>query len=276
MGIASSAKLLFLSASRRLRFGGTGDRPVLVIVIYHRVGSGTDTPIDVPVGVFESQLDYLQDHYEIVPLDAAVHAVKTSALRRSTAVLTFDDGYYDFYTTAAPVLARRGLPATLYVATHFVETGEPFPWDRAFAGRAQVRPLTWKELAGIARLEFVTIGSHTHTHPRLDRISVNAIEREITVSNRLIGDRLGVRAAHFACPSGISSPLLPPLARRYYRSVAVAGWRPNLAGAIDPFGLQRIPALPTADLALFAHSLSGAAWPLDVLAKLRLALSRSA
>ncbi|MEL7401189.1 MAG: polysaccharide deacetylase family protein, partial [Pseudomonadota bacterium] len=45
-------------------------------------------------------------------------------IQRGTVVITFDDGYLNNLTVAAPILAKYNLPATIYLATHAIETGE--------------------------------------------------------------------------------------------------------------------------------------------------------
>jgi peptidoglycan/xylan/chitin deacetylase (PgdA/CDA1 family) len=267
----SSAKIHFISLSRLLPLRRHVRAPKLVIIIYHRVGSGTDSFMDVPLTVFKAQLDYLQENYDIVSLDGAVDAIQTMGLRNNMAVLTFDDGYYDFYTNALPVLQRRNLPAVLYLATYFIETGQRFPWDARFGASEwpSVRPLTWDELEELAKMDLVTIGSHTHTHPRLERIGRTELEQEIKTSIATLETSVGIRPTHFACPNGIYSQNLSSVAPHYFRTVSVGGWRPNVAGSIDFHYLLRIPAVPTPDLSLFAQSLTGAAWPLDTLAQIR-------
>jgi hypothetical protein len=58
-------------------------------------------------------------------LDGAAPAVA----RRYPVVVTFDDGTADFAELAHPVLERHGIPATIYVATDFVDRGVDFPND---------------------------------------------------------------------------------------------------------------------------------------------------
>ncbi len=55
-----------------------------------------------------------------------------------------------------PALVERGLPATFYVATDFVEGQRSFPDDG--------RPVSWAGLADMVSTGLATIGSHTHTH----------------------------------------------------------------------------------------------------------------
>ena len=55
-------------------------------------------------------------------------------LPRNALAITFDDGYRDNLTHAAPILARHGLPATIFLATGFIGTAE-VPWFDRLAQR---------------------------------------------------------------------------------------------------------------------------------------------
>ncbi|MBT8080887.1 MAG: polysaccharide deacetylase family protein [Gammaproteobacteria bacterium] len=76
-------------------------------------------------------LSQLGRHYRFVSIDDAVDmlAGRTPALHNAL-VLTFDDGYRNNLTEALPVLEKHGVPATFYIATGFVETGESYWIDR--------------------------------------------------------------------------------------------------------------------------------------------------
>lgn len=118
------------------------------------------------------------DHFEIVSIDEGATALK-SRQPRNLAVLTFDDGYYDFFHNAFPELASRSLPATVYLPTFHTDSGSRFPWDARFADFQSVRPMRWEEVESVARTDRITIGSHTHTHRRLDCIRLHELEQEI-------------------------------------------------------------------------------------------------
>jgi peptidoglycan/xylan/chitin deacetylase (PgdA/CDA1 family) len=62
-------------------------------------------------------------------------------------VLTFDDGFADFYLAALPVLGRCGFPATLYVATAFVNETSRWLDREGEAGRPM---LNWQQLREIS------------------------------------------------------------------------------------------------------------------------------
>lgn len=82
---------------------------------------------------FETLLEVLDRHYRVVPLAEAVEA--TRGPRRAgkpPVAITFDDGYRSVLEVALPLLARRKMPATVFLATDFIGTGKRLWWDDAF------------------------------------------------------------------------------------------------------------------------------------------------
>jgi peptidoglycan/xylan/chitin deacetylase (PgdA/CDA1 family) len=57
--------------------------------------------------------------YQVLPLNTALELLSTGSLDKPTAVLTFDDGWHDFYTEAWPELRSFGYPATVYQTTYY-------------------------------------------------------------------------------------------------------------------------------------------------------------
>jgi peptidoglycan/xylan/chitin deacetylase (PgdA/CDA1 family) len=113
-----------LRAARRLL-----RRYRVVILTYHRVDD-----VDEGLGMtvtperFGQHLDYLRRHYRVVCLDEAVRRLGSpEGLRSDLAVITFDDGYRDNFLAAHPRLRERGLPASIFVTTGFID-GSETPW----------------------------------------------------------------------------------------------------------------------------------------------------
>lgn len=222
-------------AADRIRRPASG----LVVLIYHRVGAGTGSEVDLPAERFDEQVAWLVDRRRVVSLSTGLDVLAGRAPAPATAdggppvVLTFDDGTADFADVAVPILARHGAPATLYAATAFIDEG------REFAGGG--RPLSWQALADACTSGVVTVGSHTHEHRLLDRLEPAAVADELDRSIELIGEHVGIAPVDFAYPKAV---LGSPEARRAvaarFRSAAVAGTRANPLGA-DVQRLARSP-----------------------------------
>jgi peptidoglycan/xylan/chitin deacetylase (PgdA/CDA1 family) len=222
---------LIASGYDRFRHGGRG----IVILGYHRVGGRTTVTVDLPEWLFERQIARIAAEPGVVDLDTALTWLTGDPpIRPDPLVITFDDGTRDFVDVALPILERHRVPATLYVATEFIETGRSFPNEGA--------PASWSALADALSTGLVTIGSHTHSHALMDRIAEKDVANELDRSIGLIGERLGVHARHFAYPKAIAgSAQAQQLIRARFASAALAGTRPNLYKVTDPHRLNRSP-----------------------------------
>ena len=103
-----------------------------LILLYHRVASPARDPqaLAVAPDLFGGHLSVLRDASHVLPLRELVERVIAGRpLPRRPVAITFDDGYTDNLRTAEPLLARAQLPATLFVATGYIETGRPYWWD---------------------------------------------------------------------------------------------------------------------------------------------------
>ena len=79
----------------------------------------------ISVESFERRLRFLASRYRIVSLQDALEQHRTGRIAPRQVVLTFDDGFYNFLGRAVPLLKKYNAPATVYVVTNGVETGEP-------------------------------------------------------------------------------------------------------------------------------------------------------
>src|SRR5215211_2862203 len=98
--------------------------------MYHRVAIAADDAYGIAVSPanFVAQMEYLSRLRCVVPL---IEVLKPATCLQ--VAITFDDGYADNATTAAPVLASAGLPATYFITTATLG-GQHFWWDRLAAG----------------------------------------------------------------------------------------------------------------------------------------------
>ena len=225
----------------------------VVVLLYHRVGGRSQSPIDLPLATFVRQLDQLAEAERVVDLDTGAVLLTARSGRTHTApkvVLSFDDGTADWPDVVLPALVERGLPATFYVSTSFVDGGSPFP-DGG-------RPVSWAGLADMAASGFASIGSHTHTHRVLAGASATDAADEIARSVGLLEERLGRPCQHFAYPKAIApSPAAEVVVRRHFMTAALAGNVLNVAGATDLHRLGRHALTVADDDASFRRKTAG-------------------
>ena len=203
------------------------------LLVYHQVEAGTRREMDVKVGHFEAQLDWLAEHYEVVSLAEALDRRAESDADRLS-VLTFDDGYRDFYEFAFPQLRRRGMPFVLYLATQSIES------ETALTPGGKADPLTWEQVNGMLDSGLLTLGAHTHRHVDLRDADEHQIRQELELSNELIRSRTGESPRHFAYPWGYWSPLAEPIVGELYETAALGSGTP-ISADTSLLRLSRVP-----------------------------------
>jgi peptidoglycan/xylan/chitin deacetylase (PgdA/CDA1 family) len=169
----------------------------------------TDRSPDDPSGLhvrldrFRSQLDYLEHHHRVLSLRDYLKARREGKpLPDYSVVLTFDDGYRNFFTVVAPCLIERGLPASVFLITDRIVDGgrdaRNACWtpddDRAF--------LSWGEVSELEKRTGIWIGSHTCSHARLSSLSGGEVVRELKDSRAALATHVSEEALALAYPYG--------------------------------------------------------------------------
>lgn len=142
----------------------------------------------------------LEAGFSFTTMREAVDDLAADPPRPGLAVVTFDDGLRNNYTTALPILDRLGTPATVYVTSGFI--GGINPWLTADAGGAM---LTEEEIRSLARAGW-EIGAHTVGHPDMATLSYAACRAEIAGSRERLQDIIGAPVDTFAYPFGRYGP----------------------------------------------------------------------
>ena len=121
-----------LRAEKGMSLGPRRRDPFLVL-IYHRVNP-TQSRFSIERAepeCFRRQMAHLARDYHVLSLDEIVRRLDAGdPLPPRAAAITFDDGYEDNYTDAFPILRDLGLPATVFLTTGPIETGESLWFDR--------------------------------------------------------------------------------------------------------------------------------------------------
>src|SRR5271157_646480 len=166
-----------------------------VILTYHSISEG-DSPLEVSPSLFAEQMEWLRANVRVAPLGEVVGALtEGKPLPQRTVVLTFDDGYSDFYSSAAPVLRRLKLPATIFVPTAFCGGTSGWPGQSAWVNPQPL--LDWHQVAALAKEGF-SFGAHSITHPALPGLSTEEAKHEIGGSRAELEEHTGQKVEFFA------------------------------------------------------------------------------
>ena len=179
---------------------GPDERSRVPILMYHSISDnlfGMSHPyfhINTLPEVFSQQMRWLRSSgYQTIGLNEALVGLRMGADLTRKVVITFDDGYRDFYTDAQPVLKQCGFAATIFLAT-----------DRIRETPVRIEGadyLTWSDLREL-QAEGTQFGSHTVTHPDLRSLGPEQLEYELGRSKEIIEDRLGVPVQSFSYTFG--------------------------------------------------------------------------
>jgi peptidoglycan/xylan/chitin deacetylase (PgdA/CDA1 family) len=155
---------------------------------------------------------------------------------RGPVVLTFDDGYADTLTAALPLLRRYGCRATCYVVSERI--GGHNGWDDG-TGRARQALMTREQLGSWLEAG-MEIGSHSCTHPWLQKLGEAEVAGELSESRASLQRTFGVAVDHFAYPFGkFTAATVDSVKRCGYASAVTV--EPGIASAGDD--RHRLPRL---------------------------------
>jgi peptidoglycan/xylan/chitin deacetylase (PgdA/CDA1 family) len=145
--------------------------------------------LSVPPEQFALQMQMLASNgFHTITVDDLVAAISDGGpLPYHPIILTFDDGYEDFYTAAYPVLKRYGFMADSFIIT----------------GRAGYKGyLTWDQMRQMQAGGLVQFESHTVDHVEMNHISLARAQHELVDSKATLEQELGRRVDIFCYPSG--------------------------------------------------------------------------
>jgi len=160
----------------------------ITILMYHQLVESREKAdyYHLPVHVFEKQLAWLRtNHFANISLDTMAHIHDHPELRgKNLVVLTFDDGSKDHYLHAYPLLRQYDYSGTFFLITSLVG-----------------KVLTADEIKDMYRAG-MGIGSHTHSHPFLDKLDQEEIRRELMISKSLLESLIGGPVRFLCIPGG--------------------------------------------------------------------------
>jgi peptidoglycan/xylan/chitin deacetylase (PgdA/CDA1 family) len=187
----------------------------VTIFSYHSIDD-YGTPLSVSLALFRAQMEALAEEGCVALTMAQVsdHLRARARFPPRAVAITFDDGFQNLITEAAPIMVDYGFVGTVYVITGMV--GRMTRWTDRGVTLPSLPLLTWPQIAALHAQGF-EIGAHSVTHGFLTQYPPDSLRQELCESRQVLEQKLGTPVTAFAYPQGDYS-------RRVVAAVRDAGY----------------------------------------------------
>ena len=226
----------------------TGRSVRVPILTYHYIGNNPNQAdkardnLKVTPDKFEEEMGYLSKNgYNTITFDTLYASLSgTSSLPPKPVILTFDDGYIDFYLNAFPILRRYRLHAVSFIPTGLMNQGYY---------------MSWSQIREIDSTGLVSFQAHSVSHPNLAALTDDQLKYQINESKKVLQAQLGKPVNTFAYPYGISSERVWSVVKSAGFIGAVGTWYGSIESEGTILDMPRIKIDGGTDLAGFASKL---------------------
>lgn len=186
--------------------------PILVYHYVEYVADEKDTirkSLNIPPYIFTKQIETLKNAgYAFVTASDLMDILDGKIkLPQKPIVLSFDDGYRDFYTDVFPILKKYNIKAVAYVVLGFLD---------------KPNYLFTKQLKEIAKSRLVEIGAHTVHHLALRGLNPSLARSELIDGKRGLEKLINTPVVSFAYPDGsFDDQIIKMVQEAGYKSAAI-------------------------------------------------------
>jgi len=182
------------------------------ILYYHRVKDNISPRLGVSPKVFESQIEYLRrKNYRSVSFEELEkHILFGQSLPPHPVIISFDDGYADFFTHAYPILKRFGFTATVFLVSDYI--GKRSEWEGL--KECEISPLLTRENIYRMLADGFHFGSHGRSHKKLTILPGEEARTEIEKSKEDLETLLQRPVRSFSYPYGDFNKKVVEIAER--------------------------------------------------------------
>lgn len=206
------------------------------ILCYHQFTEHKDkrSSMVVYAGDFDRQMRFLAENgYQVIPLkDVRPFLEGHKPLPDKAVAITIDDGYRSYFEVAYPILKKYGFASTMFIYPDFIGGGVGLSWE-------QVKILDEDSL--------VDIQSHSKSHASLSplpegeeaKVYTDRLKKEVETTDKILTNKLGRPANHFAYPYGDSSQELVSLLEQNEYEMALTVKKGGNPAFAYPYLLRR-------------------------------------
>lgn len=196
---------------------------MLLFLVYHKVVPARSRSIySLGVNEFLSHLNIIFDS-GLKIRDPKSFSVSSAKVENGV-VLSFDDGTADHYEHVLPILTKYSISGLFYVPTSKID---------------RLGYITSEQIIEMSKLGH-TIGSHSHSHDRLDIQSPEFVRSDLGKSISCIGSLTGKPILHFAPPGGFHKGCVTQIASELgFSFIRTMHWGYN--PVLDPLRIEALP-----------------------------------
>jgi peptidoglycan/xylan/chitin deacetylase (PgdA/CDA1 family) len=173
----------------------------LPILTYHKVDTVRELSVNcISPKIFEKQIRFLAEcGYQSISPELMVATVRSDGkFPEKPILITFDDGYENFYNYAYPIMKKYGYTATVFLLAGYIELMNF--WDVKLGWR-RFRHLTLSQIQDLSKEGFC-FGSHGVNHLFLTHQNDSTVKFEIQTSKSILETLLQKPIHFFAYPYG--------------------------------------------------------------------------
>ena len=177
------------------------------VLLYHSI-SDDNSRMSLKVNIFENQIKYLKNNgYTSINFNEIDQSAKKQI------IITFDDGYKDILINALPILKKYDFKATCFFVTNLI--GQDNSWD------INKKNFSKKEIMNINDINNwissgMHVGSHSHNHLDLTKISEKSLLKELEFSKKILEDKFNTINDIFCYPYGKVNQNVYALTKKIY------------------------------------------------------------
>jgi len=173
-----------------------------VILCYHGI-------TDESIKAFRFQIQSVV--HRVVAMDSK-NSSNHRQFSQPAVVITFDDAFENLLSNALPAINELSIPVSIYVVTGYM--GDNPGWlEGSNHCDKNKKLMNSNQIKALAVNPLVSLGTHTHTHPKLTSLDEKSMERELRQSKNILEGLIGKKVMSLAFPHGDFNTEVLELAR---------------------------------------------------------------
>ena len=177
------------------------------VLLYHSI-SDDNSNMSLNLNTFENQIMYLKKNdYTSINFD------EIDQTKKKQIIITFDDGYKDVFVNALPILKKYEFKATCFFVTNLI--GQDNSWDIKNKNFSKKEIMNFNDINQWIS-SGMHIGSHSHNHLDLTKISERNLLNELEFSKKILEDKFNINSYIFCYPYGKVNQNVYTLTKKIY------------------------------------------------------------